>query len=510
MALYLGFDCSPQNLSAIVIESGDRRRVVFEHTLNFDRDLPEYGTTAGVVPGPGPGERLASPIMWADALDRMMAILATHAEVDIRQIRAISGCAQPHAAVWLNQQAPAVWRGLAHDQRLAPQLPGILTRPLCPTSLDDSAAATIGLTGSRADARFTGSQIRKAYEQDREAYASTTRIHLAGSYLASLLAGVDAPVDASEASATNLFDIRAGQWSAAATDSTAPELALKIPDVRPPWTIVGPLAPYWQSRYAFPPAAVVTWSGELPSALVGTGIVSEGHLAVTFGTSDTACAFTREPGNGATHVYGTPMGGFMKFISFRNGALARDHIRYAHRLDWNQFFRTLDETPPSESAIMLPWLEPETTPRVMSAGLRRFGYDELDSGRDVRAVIEGQMMAIANHAEKMIGQPIKRVVASGEAGTPDAVLQVLADVCDAPVDRLGVRNPACLGAALRALHADRLEHGEPLAWAGVVEGFADTFAGRRVTPLPERSHAYSTLRRRYAELEAVHKDRDPT
>ena len=49
MALYLGFDCSTQSLSAIVIEvDGDRRRVVFQHSLNFDRDFPVYGTTAGV------------------------------------------------------------------------------------------------------------------------------------------------------------------------------------------------------------------------------------------------------------------------------------------------------------------------------------------------------------------------------------------------------------------------------------------------------------------------------
>ncbi|MDP2391603.1 MAG: carbohydrate kinase, partial [Acidobacteriota bacterium] len=106
MALYLGFDAGAQSLGAIVIEiDGDNRRTVFEHSLNFDRDLPEYGTPAGIVRGDGPLEMLAPPLMWAGALDRMMSILASDAGIDIGAIRAISGAAQPHGSVYLNRRA---------------------------------------------------------------------------------------------------------------------------------------------------------------------------------------------------------------------------------------------------------------------------------------------------------------------------------------------------------------------------------------------------------------------
>ena len=72
MPLYLGLDCSTQSLTAIVIEiNGDTRRVVFSRSLNFDRDLPEYETTGGVRRGIDDNEVFASPLMWADALDRM-------------------------------------------------------------------------------------------------------------------------------------------------------------------------------------------------------------------------------------------------------------------------------------------------------------------------------------------------------------------------------------------------------------------------------------------------------
>ena len=141
--------------------------------------------------------------MWADALDRMMSILARDATVDIGGIRAISGAAQQHGSVYLNRRARDAWRGLARDVPLAPQLAGTWSRELSPVWLDESAgeqcaaiekalggpAATARLTGSRAFARFTGPQIRKFAECSPGAYAATTRIHLVSSFLASLLAG---------------------------------------------------------------------------------------------------------------------------------------------------------------------------------------------------------------------------------------------------------------------------------------------------------------------------------
>ena len=49
MALYLGFDSSTQSLTATVIDvSPAARRVVFQHSLLFDKDLPRYNTTNGV------------------------------------------------------------------------------------------------------------------------------------------------------------------------------------------------------------------------------------------------------------------------------------------------------------------------------------------------------------------------------------------------------------------------------------------------------------------------------
>jgi xylulokinase len=207
VALYLGLDASTQSLTALIVQiDGAARRVVFEHTLNFDRDLPEYGTTAGVRMAPGEGVVYASPIMWADALDRMLGVIAEEASVDVENISAISGSAQQHGSVYLNRYAVATLRGLDPAAPLAGQIRTIFSRSESPVWLDSSTTVQCreieaalggdgtvrGITGSSASERFTGPQIRKFFQEHPEAYAETARVHLVSSFLASLLVGDDA------------------------------------------------------------------------------------------------------------------------------------------------------------------------------------------------------------------------------------------------------------------------------------------------------------------------------
>ena len=107
MPLYLGFDCSTQSLSAIVVEvTDDDRRIVFEHSLNFDRDLPEYGTTNGDRQGDATGGGVCAAADVGRRAGSGDGLLASAAEVDVENIRAISGAAQQHGSVYLNHRAP--------------------------------------------------------------------------------------------------------------------------------------------------------------------------------------------------------------------------------------------------------------------------------------------------------------------------------------------------------------------------------------------------------------------
>ena len=469
------------------------------------------------------GEVFASPLMWADALDRMLGRLAAEAGIDIERIRAISGSAQQHGSVYLNSQAIETWRTLAPSAALAPQLTNTFSRDHSPVWMDSTTGTqcreidaaiggpdvTAALTGSPATERFTGPQIRRFFQHHPDAYAATARIHLVSSYFASLLAGVDAPIDPGDGSGMNLMDVRHDRWSDEALEATAPALHGRLPVIRRSSEIFGQLSPYFQKRYSLPAAAMVPWTGDNPSSLVGTGIIREGVVAVSLGTSDTVFSCASEPAGGSSHVFRSPTGDFMNLVCFRNGSLAREWVRLEHQLDWDAVALLLEQSPGNDGWLMLPWLETESTPRVAHAGLRRFGFDRHDIGRNVRGLIEGQLMAMANHAASVSDGVIERVIATGGAAVNRSILQVMANVFGVDVYRLDTENSAALGAALRAYHADRLAAGEPVSWQTVVSGFTDPKPGHRVSPNPKYVSMYADLRKDYAILEALHKDRRP-
>lgn len=515
MPLYLGLDVSTQSVSAIVIEAGpSRRRIVWESSLNFDRDLPEYGTRAGVHDGPRPGEVTSPPLMWADGLDRMMARVAGALGHDVSRVRAVSGSAQQHGSVYLHRRAADVWRALDPAAPLAPQLVAIFTRAASPVWMDTSTSAACAaiegalggpeaaarLTGSRVYERFTGPQIRAFAERDPEAYGATSRIHLVSSYLASLLAGEDSPIDPGDGSGMNLMSLATSEWAPEALAATAPRLTDKLPPIRPSWSLAGTLAPYWQRRYGFPALRVVLWSGDNPCSLVGTGAVVEGQLVVSLGTSDTVCGWSREPRHGVSHTFAAPIGGYMSLVCFRNGSLARERIRDEHGLEWQGFSRALEHTTAGNSgAMMLPWFDPEITPRA-PAGVVRHRLDPHDGPANVRGVVEAQMMAMANHGGAITNGVVSRLVATGGGSTNRALLQVMADVFGVPVCQLAVENTACLGAALRACHADRLAEGDDVRWPEIVRGFTDPMPDR-IVPAPANVALYRRLRVTYAAFE---------
>jgi xylulokinase len=526
MAFYLGLDSSTQSLSAVVLEiAGDRRRIVHTESFQFDAVLPQYGTRHGVLPNPDPRIARSSPLMWAEALDVMLARLAQ--AIDVRQITAVCGSAQQHGSVYLNRHATDVIGALDASRPLADQLQGIFSRSESPIWKDSSTSAECGeiaeavggeaelarRTGSRAFERFTGPQIRRFFKQSFQAYETTDRIHLVSSYLASLLAGCHASIDTGDGSGMNLMDLAAGEWWREAVAATAPALSSKLPPVSVSWAVVGALAPYWQQRYGYPPVRVIAWSGDNPCSLIGTGLVREGVIAVSLGTSDTVFGLMNEPRvdeSGTGHVFGSPTGGFMGLTVFQNGSLARERVRESLGLSWADFSRALDETAPTSGGILLPWFEPEITPRVSAPGVRQYAAAE-DPRATARAVIESQQMAMALHSSWM-GVRVHTIHATGGASANREILKVMADVFGADVFQFEVTNSAALGAALRAAHAEALADGRNVNWADVVRGFAEPVASSVIKPDAARHARYEKWRGVYAacEAHALGRGPDPT
>jgi len=401
MPLYLGVDIGAQNLTAIVIEiERDTRRIVFNRSWQFDREFREYGSC---------GQR---PLMWADAIDRMLARLAAAAELEVERIRAIAGAVQPQCDIDLPHAAADAWRAITPTGALARQLEYVFNVP----------------------------------------YSAFTAAVRATEYVESLLTGIDPAADGSAEA--------------------------------------GRLAAHWRKRYALPAATIVPWTGADQATVIGTGVIRDRVLGVSLGSVDTVFGRGRE-------------------LRFRNGSLTREWMRVEYDLDWDAIAVCLEAHPGNGGAIMLPWLEAEETPAIRHPALRRISFDRHDPAANVRGLIEGQMMAMANHAAVAIAGPIERIIATGGDTMHRALLQVMANVFGADVYRLDAGNASALGAALRAFHADRLASGEPISWQNVISGFTEPNAGHRVSPNPKHVAMYAQLRTDYAFLERLHQDRQP-
>jgi xylulokinase len=516
---FLGLDASTQSLSAVVIDY-DRGDRVHEHSVNFDQALPQYGTRSGVLPNADPGLTHAPPLMWIEALDLLLLEMADQG-VDLHTILAVAGSGQQHGSVYLNASATAALSSLDPSRSPAGNLGAIFARPTAPIWMDGSTTAQCGeirdalggrqataeLTGSDTCERFTGPQIRKFFQQEPQAYAATTHICLVSSFMASLLGGAIAPIEPGDGAGMNLMDLRTRQWHTDALDATAPELRRRLPPLVPSDSVIGRIAPYFSKRYGLSPdTLILPWSGDNPSSLVGVGLVRPGMVAISLGTSDTYFGYLREPYTdpaGLGHVFGAPTGDYMSLICFQNGSLARERVRDAYRLDWRGFSRALHATEPgNQGGIMLPYFGPEIVPRVLQPAVHRFGgLREDDAARNCRAVVEGQMMSMRNHAAWMGERPTK-ILATGGGSSNRQMLQIMANVHGCPVYRFDSPNSAALGAALRAAHGYLKHRGLGPDWRAVVSRFTDPEPGSEVLPDPQAVRVYDRLTRRYAEYEA--------
>ena len=96
---YLGLDSSTQSLSATLVD-GKTLAVVHRESLNFDAELPHYGTRNGMHSSGEGSVCVTSPVcMWIEALDVVLSRLAL-GPVPLAKVVAISGSGQQHGTVY--------------------------------------------------------------------------------------------------------------------------------------------------------------------------------------------------------------------------------------------------------------------------------------------------------------------------------------------------------------------------------------------------------------------------
>ena len=520
--LFLGFDSSTQTLKALLMDAD--LNVVREATVNFDRDLPEFKTQGGVQRHADGLTVTSPPLLWVAALDLLLEKMKG-AGGDFARIAAVSGSGQQHGSVWLGRRAHAALRGLSARRSLREQLAGVFSVGASPVWMDSSttrqcralekalggAQAVAELTGSRACERFTGNQIAKISQTQPRAYAETERIALVSSFVASLLIGDYAPIDAADGSGMNLMNIRTKRWDKAALDATAPGLAKRLGAIVPSHTVVGAIHPYYARRYGFARGCLVAaFSGDNPCSLAGLRLQRPGDVALSLGTSDTLFGSLTQPKPSGSegHVFASPVAprAYMAMICRKNGSLTREQTRNAVAgRSWQTFARLMAETPAGNGGqIGFHLQEPEITPPILKSGIWRFDargkpVRRFAASVEARAVLESQFLCLRLHGAS-IGLKPAGILATGGASVNPAVLRVIADVFGVPVYVGEQPNSATLGAAYRALHGWLCRQRRRFVPFAEVVAAAPPFR-QAVAPDPRAHAVYTRMLPRYAALE---------
>uniref|UniRef100_H0V2W1 Xylulose kinase n=1 Tax=Cavia porcellus TaxID=10141 RepID=H0V2W1_CAVPO len=461
--------------------------IFYEDSVHFDRDLPEFGTQGGMHVHED-GLTVTSPVlMWVQALDIILEKMKASG-FDFSQVLALSGAGQQHGSIYWRAGAHLVLKSLSPDGPLHQQLQDCFSLSDCPVWMDSSTTAqcrqleaAVGgaqvlscLTGSRAYERFTGNQIAKIYQQKPEAYSRTERISLVSSFAASLFLGSYCPIDYSDGSGMNLLQIHEKVWSQACLSACAPHLEEKLGAPVPSCSVVGAISSYYVQRYGFTPGCrVVAFTGDNPASLAGMRL-EEGDIAVSLGTSDTLFLWLREPSPALEgHLFCNPIDPqhYMALLCFKNGSLMREKIRNeSASCSWSKFSKALQSTEMGNRGNLGFYFDVmEITPEMI--GCHRFNAEDCESKT--------------------------KILATGGASQNSDILQVLADVFDAPVYVMDTANSACVGSAYRAFHG--LAGGTDTVFSEVVK----STPGPRLaaTPAPGASQVYEALLPRYAKLE---------
>ncbi|ORX68005.1 actin-like ATPase domain-containing protein [Linderina pennispora] len=499
--LFLGLDLSTQQLKGILVTSaGD---IIHEATIPFDTAFPTYATTNGRHIR---NDTATTPVLlWVEAIDRLFSELCSSGYAS--RICGISGAAQQHGSVYWTQQGVESLARLDSKAALKEQLQNafaVMDSPIWEDSstavqckgLEQAAGSAANLariSGSVAFERFTGAQIAKIKQTDPDRWSQVAHISLVSSFAASLIIGKLAPIDASDASGTNLYDIGQMAWSEHLCNSVDQGLSAKLgPHPVMADAQIGTLAEYFRAKYGMPPCPVVAFTGDNPSAFAGFESLLSGArssaMVISLGTSDTVLSSLDTYPYGAGkptsasftdgHVlqHPTDPDRYMAMLCYKNGSLAREHIRNSISAggSWQQFNDMAAE--PADARQILPktkgtyrFVRSDSGDLVSPQSSNRFAVTA-ETSADARMILESQAMSMRLDFRRKSRQLPSTIVVTGGASQNPVLRQIIADVFGTPVYTLGIidngtftaKSPAmpAYGGAIRAMprHADNAKY----------------------------------------------------
>ncbi len=434
MSVTIGLDVGTSGVRALAVdESG---RIISEASAGYP------------LLSPRPGWSEQNPEDWWQAIRETLGKIASETG---DKVIGIGLTGQMHGSVFLDSAEEVIRPALLwNDQRTEAQCEKI-------TELV-GGERLISISGNPALTGFQAPKILWLRDEEPENYARVARVLLPKDYIRLMLTGEYA-TDASDAAGTLLLDMRNRDWS--------PDIlnALEIPREWLPRVYegsekTGELRTEIADELGLPAGVpVAAGGGDNAAAAVGVGIVREGLVSSSVGTSGVLFAhtdgFKRDP-SGRIHAFCHAVPGayhLMGVTLSAGGSLS--WWREALGRDYDELVREAAEVAPgAEGLVFLPYLTGERTPHLDPSA--RGAFVGLTSRHSIahmsRALMEGVIFSLKDSLEilRELGVEIREIRATGGGARSPLWLRLQADIYNAPIHRTTSDEGPSYGAAFLA------------------------------------------------------------
>ena len=404
---------------------------------------------------PHPGWAEQSPYDWWEATVKVIRKIISHNPIDSSRIKGISLSGQMHSSVFLNEKMEVIRPAILwSDTRTSSQCKEIYTKA---GGLDQ----LINYVSNPALEGFTAPKILWLKENELENYQKVKYILLPKDYIRYRLTN-ELFTEVSDAAGTLLFDVIKKRWSTSLLEKLEIDQNL-LPPVLNSFDLAGRItkniAEQTGLKFGTP---VVAGGADNACGAVGSGIIQEGRVMVSIGSSGVVLAQTDNPQadqEGRIHLFNhaCPDSWYMMGVTLSAG-MSYEWLQkklFNRGLDYTKLDQLADEIEPgSEGLIFLPYLYGERTPHA-DANARGvyFGISgKHDQRHFTRSVLEGVTFALKDSLEliKDKGVKIKEIRAIGGGAKSGVWQQILADILGEEINLLNVEEGPAFGAALIA------------------------------------------------------------
>lgn len=397
--LVVGIDAGTTTVKVLALDVATGRPVA--------ESSAEYPTAS-----PEPGAHEQNPDDWWDAA--VTALHAVLARVDASSILAVGMSGHMHSLLLVG----------ADDRPIAPALTWADRRVAAQTSRLRADPAFERRAANGVVDAFTAPKLAWFAERHPERMRAATRLVLAKDLLRFRLTGEWA-TDETDAAGTLLYDVHERAWAddlwtASGAD---PRLAPRVLGSGEVAGVVTEEAAAATGLCAGTP--VVTGAGDVPAAVLGSGVVSPGVLSVNVGTAAQIMGLSPEPVAGGGFVFAAATGG--GFVVMSSLYAAGASIRWAERaiLGGGPIGEAARLAPPgSDGLTYLPFMFGATVPVKNDAARAAFVGQDARHGREhlARAVVEGVAFGCADAVEAVsavVGRPREIRVVGGVTGSEE-------------------------------------------------------------------------------------------